>query len=134
MPLDIGLGRVKYQPLRIPPGWHIDWNTFFEIDPSEESILAGFFGGSSLFAASNKERRLAIDLEWRPEDDIAGEYVLSVYYVPWERTKKGGRRKEEEVNWKNSRLVHTFCTVNRLELVQEVESVFWERDEWKEDN
>jgi hypothetical protein len=129
----VELGQIKYQPLRIPPGWHIDWNTFFEIDPSEKSILAGFFGGSSLFASSNKERRVSIDLEWRPEDNLAGEYVLSVYYVPWERTEKGERRKVE-INWGNSRLVYTFGTANRLELVRELESIFWERDEWNEKN
>lgn len=127
------MSKVPYQPLRIPPGWRIDWNTLFEVDPTEDTARAGFFGGSSLFAASNEHLRLSVDLEWRPEDDPAGEYLLSVMYVPWERTENGRRRKGE-LNYRNARLVHSFRTRVRAELVTELETVFLGRPEWIEHN
>ena len=134
MPWRLSLDKIPFQPLRIPPGWRIDWNTLFEVDPSEESARAGFFGGSSLFAASNEDLRLCIDLEWRPEDDPAGEYLLSVMYVPWERTENGRRRKGLGLNFGNARLVYSFRTRARIELVRELEAVLMGRPEWIEHN
>src|SRR5437879_3319612 len=55
---------VPYQPLRVPTGWRIDWNTLFELDPTEENVRGGFFGGSSLFSATHEGNRLWVDVEW----------------------------------------------------------------------
>src|SRR5262245_28254672 len=77
------------QPLRIPAGWFVRWNTLFEVDPTEVNVRRGYFGGSSLFLAIHERRRLSIDVEWRPEDDVTGEHHLKVECAPWERTAKG---------------------------------------------
>jgi hypothetical protein len=123
---------VPYQPLRVAPGWRIDWNTLFELDPTEENVRAGFFGGSSLFSATHEHMRLWVDVEWRPEDDPGGEYRLRVEYAPWERTAKGRRRKDQPLDFRGARVVHEFRTRIRAELVRELEAVFRGRPEWLE--
>jgi hypothetical protein len=109
------------QPLRVPPGWLIIWNTLFEVDPTAENIHAGYFGGSSLFLATREHSRLSVDVAWRPEDDPTGEYRLKVEYAPWERTEKGRRRKDVPLDFRNARVVHEFHTRDRSELVRELE-------------
>jgi hypothetical protein len=121
-----------YQPLRVPPGWRIDWNTLFEVDPTEENVRRGLFGGSSLFLATHEHRRLSLDVEWRPEDDPAGEYRLKVEYVPWLRTARGRRRKDVPLDFSESRVVHEFRTRDRSELVRELEAALVTREEWIE--
>ena len=121
-----------YQPLRIPPGWRIDWNALCEVDPTEENVRRGFFGGSSLFSATHEHRRLWLDVEWRPEDDPAGEYNLKVEYAPWLRTGRGRRRKDVPLDFSEARVVHEFCTRDRAELVRELEAALVTRDEWIE--
>ena len=111
---------ASWQPLRIPPGWTIGWNTFYEVDPSEET--KGWFGGSSLFYAVNKGRRFMIDVEWRPEFDPSGNFRMSVHYVPYPRTEKGRRAKEEEFSARGAQLQHLFETRLRSELVRELEA------------
>jgi len=125
---------MPLQPLRVQPGWLIDWNTLVELDPTEGNIRAGFFGGSSLFFATNKQRRLSVDVEWRPENDPAGEFQLRVELVPWERTESGCRRKDVPLDFRNAKVVHEFRTRSRIELVRELEAVFCIRDEWVEHN
>jgi hypothetical protein len=126
------LVEVPFQPLRIPPGWRVNWNTFFELDPTEDNVRAGFFGGSSLFAASNDHLRLAVDLEWRPEDDPAGQYLLWVLNVPWTRTENGRRRKGTPINWRDARTVYEFRAKTRAEIVTELEAALRSRPEWIE--
>lgn len=108
------------QRLRIPHGWLVDWNTFPEFDPTEEK--AGYFGGSSLFSATNHHRRFWIDVEWRPEFDVSGRYRLRVEYAPWERTERGRRRKDAPLHFRDAEVVHQYETRSRLELVHELES------------
>jgi hypothetical protein len=123
---------VPYQPLRVPAGWRIDWNTLSDLDPTEENVRAGFFGGSSLFSATDEQRRLWVDVEWRPEDDPAGEFKLRVEYAPWERTEKGRRRKSVPLDFRGARVVHEFRTRSRAESVRELEAVLRGRPEWVE--
>ncbi len=63
----------QLQPLRIPAGWTIGWNTFQAIE-----IPPDGFSGSSLLYLLRHDRRLVIDVEWRPEFDPNGHYH---YYV-----------------------------------------------------
>ncbi len=123
---------VPYQPLRVPPGWRIDWNTLFELDPTEENVCRGFFGGSSLFSSTNEHKRLWLDVEWRPEDDPSGEYCLKVKYSPWLRTDGGRRRKGVPLDFSGARVVHEFRTRDRTELVRELEAALVTRSEWVE--
>jgi hypothetical protein len=120
------------QPLRVPAGWRVVWNTLFELDPTEENVRRGFFGGSSLFAAAHEGLRLSLDLEWRPEDDPAGEYRLTVEYAPWLRTARGLRRKDVPLDFSGARVVHEFRTRDRAELVRELEAALVTRSEWVE--
>ena len=125
---------MKLQPLRIPPDWTIDWNTFFEIDPTPDATAAGYFGGSSLLAAHSSGLRLAIDLEWRSEDDPNGQYHLLVYYAPWPRTETGKRRKGAPLDFRDSKVVHVLDTRSREKVVAELEMVFAEGGKWSEHN
>ena len=124
----------RLQPLRIPPGWRVEWNTWFEIDPTVDNLRAGYFGGSSLFMATHEARRLYLDLEWRPEDELAGEFALTVHYTPWLRTERGRRRKNLPIDPNTARLVYEFRTRDRLIAVREVEAALVGRAEWQEPN
>ncbi len=63
----------QLQPLRIPAGWTLGWNTFQAIE-----IPPDGFAGSSLLYLLRHDRRLVVDVEWRPEFDPNGHYH---YYV-----------------------------------------------------
>src|SRR5688572_25204926 len=63
----------QLQPLRVPAGWQMGWNTFQAIE-----VPADGFAGSSLLYLLRHDRRLVIDVEWRPEFDPNGHYN---YYV-----------------------------------------------------
>jgi hypothetical protein len=105
----------------------------YEIAPQAEEwepVLG--FGGSSLFSAIDEQRRLWIDVEWRSEDDSAGEYRLKVEHAPWERTARGRRRKEVSLDFGAARVVHEFRTHSRVELVRELEAALAGRSEWLE--
>jgi hypothetical protein len=120
------------QPLRVPGGWRVGWNTLHEVDPTAENVGRGFFGGSSLFAAVNEGLRLSLDLEWRPEGDPDGEYRLTVVYAPWLRTANGRRRKDVPLDFGASRVVHEFRTRDRAELLRELEAALITRSQWIE--
>jgi hypothetical protein len=113
---------LRLQPLRVPAGWLIDWNTLYEVDPSEGPLDGGYFGGSSLFLASHMHRRFLIDVGWQPEDDPRGCYRMLVVYAPWDRTPKGRRKKVEGLGFDWANPVHEFQTRFRPELVKELEA------------
>jgi hypothetical protein len=113
---------ILLQPLRIPAGWQIAWNSLFEVDPTETTVQQGCFGGSSLFTATHAKRRFCIDVEWRPEDDMEGCYRLTVFYAPWERSAGGRRQREGSLAWTGGEVVHTHETPMRIELVHELEA------------
>lgn len=124
--------RPPLQPLRIPARWRVEWNTWFELEPTAENVQAGYFGGSSLLMATDEPGRLYLDLEWRPEDDPAGEFVLTVHYAPWLRTEGGRRRKGVPADRSTARLVFEFRTRDRAAAVREVEAALVGRSEWQE--
>ena len=107
------------QPLRIPAGWRVGWNTLY----ATSSVANGDFGGSSLFYAENPARRFAIDVEFRPEFDPDGHFHLIVVHQPWPRTERGRRRKETEFRFDmQAETVHTFETRDYAELVEQLEA------------
>lgn len=120
------------QPLRVPAGWRVTWNTLFELDPTADNVRRGYFGGSSLFSAVHDHLRLSLDVEWRPEDDPSGEYRLKVEYAPWERTDRGRRRKDLPLDFRGARVVHQFRTRECAELVRELEAALVTRPDWVE--
>jgi hypothetical protein len=67
---------VRFQPLRIPSGWTVDWNTFYEEDPCEDNFIV--FDGSSLFAATHRGAKVSIDMEFHPKNLEEGNTTLHI--------------------------------------------------------
>ena len=122
------------QPLRILPHWTVDWNTLFELDPTEENVRAGFFGASVLFGATSTLFRSSMILEWWPKDDPTGRYHLTLYYVQWERNERGRRRKNVALDFHNAKVVYEYDTPSRTEAVAMIESVFRDCSKYQEQN
>jgi hypothetical protein len=106
------------QPLRIPAGWRIDWNTLDASLRAED----GAFGGSSLFNATNEGRRFQIDVAFRPEHDPQGKFHLIVEYQPWPRTERGRRRDVPFRLDGDAETVHAFATTSFAEMVDQLET------------
>ena len=67
----------------------MEWNLFYEVDPSEETMH--YLDSSSLLHLNNYSLMRAINLDFRPENDINGYYYLRVINLTKEvhiRTKK----------------------------------------------
>lgn len=100
---------ICLQPLRIPTGWHVDYNNgLWEIDPVAELIPIEdrwwLFKQDMLQMIQPRFNRM-LDLGWYPEGDLfEGHYRLVLY----EGDFKG-------------RLLHQFTTRDRQTLVVEIE-------------
>ena len=81
-------------------------NTFYEEDPCEENFIV--FDGSSLFAATHRGARVAIDMEFQPKTLEEGKYHASYYKLS--RSRNG-----------DAALLGTFATRDRLKMVEELE-------------
>lgn len=120
----------EMQPLRIPAGWSIGWNTLnVGMAENHEGI-----GGSSTFNATNQGRRFNIDVEYRPEFDPEGAFHLTVIYQPWPRSERGRRLTTEPFRFDgNAETVHHSETRSYAELVARLEHwiaccTVWERE------
>lgn len=114
---------ARLQPLRIPAGWRVDWNKLCPVEPIPEN--RDYFVGSTHFSAVHEANRFWIDIEWRPELDVAGEWHLRIEYQPWSRTLTGRRRKDAPLKFDaDTRLVHEFRTRDFAKLVAELEHWF----------
>ena len=105
----------QLQPLRIISGWNVEWNLFYEVDPTEETMH--YLDASSLLHLNNKINTKAINLEWRPENDVNGNYILRVINLIEVVSKKGVTNFEGD--WEN--LHFELRSKNRLEIVKEIE-------------
>lgn len=109
---------LRLQPLRIPGGWVIGWNTLYVTSKVEN----GDFGGSTLFSATNEGRRFWIDVEFRPEFDPNGHFRMTVNYQPWLRTDRGRRRRSLPFHFDaNAELIHLYETCSYGDLVENLE-------------
>lgn len=106
---------IELQPLRITSGWEVEWNQFYEVDPSKETMH--YLDSSSLLHLNNEHARRAINLEWRPENDVNGHFILCVINLIKEIDKKGVITYTGD--WEN--LHHEFISKNRLDIVKEIE-------------
>jgi hypothetical protein len=60
------------QPLRVPSGWLVSYNTFCEVDPSPAlGENAWMWFKQDLLQAFNQRRGRLLDLGWYPDGDIA---------------------------------------------------------------
>jgi len=78
---------MRLQPLRIPTGWDVTWNTFYEADPihfnEEDSNFCLNFTEDLL---QMKRGNIILDLGWYPECKVDGEYRLVVIQdEEWEK-------------------------------------------------
>jgi hypothetical protein len=106
----------KLQPLRISAGWNIEWNLFYEVDPSENTIH--YLDSSSLLHLNNYCLMRAINLDFRPENDVNGHFYLRVLNL----TKKVSLKNKKvsyDADWEN--LYFELKSKNRLEIVNEIE-------------
>ncbi len=109
---------MELQPLRIPAGWHVAWNQLYEVDPGEG--YENYFEGSSLLMIDNSRLLRFIDICWRPEYDLNGEFKLVVInYLENYNSESGGYDKDGD--WDKPYL--EYSTNNRIELVQKLESL-----------
>jgi hypothetical protein len=109
----------RLQPLRIPAGWRIDWNKLcpVELTPANKN----YFMGSTHFSAVHESNRFWIDVEWRPELDLEGEWHLRVEYQPWPRTPAGRRRQDVPLRFDaDAQPVHDFRTRDFTALVADI--------------
>jgi hypothetical protein len=101
---------VRLQPLRVPTGWLASYNQLLELDPDpalldREAAIAFFKQDLLQFTRPGCNR--LVDVGWYPDGDLVeGGYRLVVY--------EGDFR---------GRLLHTYDTRSRSELVAELERV-----------
>lgn len=109
---------INFQPLRITSGWTIEWNTFMKTDPHPDDMTD--FSGSSLLHAYNRNMKRAINLEWRPEEDYDGEFILRVINLE-EHYNSKTQDFDLVGDWKNPH--YEFCSRDRLKVVSEIEEL-----------
>lgn len=102
---------IRLQPLRVPTGWHVEYNNgLWEIDPNPATVRAAdrwwIFKQDMLQMTQARFNRM-LDVGWYPEGDLTeGCYKLVIY----EGDFKG-------------RLLLEFDTNDRRQLVAEIERV-----------
>lgn len=65
---------IGLQPIRVPTGWAISINNFFNIEPVDEYI--DYFYSSVLISGYSKLMGLSFDSRYEPEGAPNGEFVL----------------------------------------------------------
>jgi hypothetical protein len=74
----------EIQSLKVTTGWTVSWNTFYDVEPVLEYM--DYFCGDSLFLAKNGNMGHFVCVEWRPEEDVNGEFILQV--MPFDQSKE----------------------------------------------
>ena len=109
---------MKLQPLRIEAGWLVNYNQFYEVDPAPD--YEHYFEGSSLLILHNNSRLKLIDVQWRPEKDLGGEYQVEVLNF-LENFNTQTNEFDIVPNWENPFLA--FSTKSRINLVNKLEEL-----------
>jgi hypothetical protein len=117
----------EYQPLRISSDWKITLNCFFEIDPSTETM--SYFAENLLFLNSERRNR-SIELQWKPEDDPTGEYVLKVINL-YEEYSEVTKKVHQIGDFGKPHL--SFRSKSRIEIVEKIEYLMFSLDEYKDE-
>lgn len=73
--------KLELQELRIPAGWFISYNQFYDVSPSKETVESvDTEFTEDILQLENKHRNRLMDLGWYPEGDYKnGSYRLVVY-------------------------------------------------------
>ncbi|WP_143288153.1 hypothetical protein [Calothrix rhizosoleniae] len=76
---------LKLYPLRIPTGWKVTHNRFYEFDPHQNPTLEGVYQDNpwlvfveNLLQLQHTPYPFLIDLGWYPEADPKGNFRLSL--------------------------------------------------------
>jgi hypothetical protein len=109
---------INFQPLRIASGWTIEWNSFMKTDPHPDDMTD--FSGSSLLHAYNRNTKRAINLEWKPEEDYDGEFILRVINLE-EYYNSNTKEFDLSGDWENPH--YEFCSRDRQKIVSEIEEL-----------
>ena len=65
------------QPLRIPTGWTVGWNTFFDIDPKFRTYdQTSWHFTEDMLQIESRRLGVLVDLGWRPEFRARGSFRL----------------------------------------------------------
>ncbi|WP_299895554.1 hypothetical protein [uncultured Aquimarina sp.] len=118
---------MKLQPLRIPAGWKVHWNLFYEQDINEENCLHEF-SSSTLLSISNTQTNKNIELIWHPKGDLNGSYILEVYQLI---EKYNTKKKITEKVPGNLIPEFSFESKNRLEIADKIETLVLDQNKAK---
>ncbi|HHQ4309183.1 TPA: hypothetical protein ACSP7Y_005261 [Serratia fonticola] len=67
---------IDLQPIRVPTGWAISINNFFDIVPTDKHI--DYFYASVLISGDRKLMGLSFDSRYEPEGVPNGEFILAM--------------------------------------------------------
>ncbi|WP_147677990.1 hypothetical protein [Algibacter pacificus] len=109
---------MTLQPLRIDAGWQVNYNQFYEVDPIPG--CEHYFEGSSLLMLQSNGRLKLIDVQWRPEGDLEGEYQVQVLNF-LENFNTKTNTFDNDTDWEQPFLM--FATKSRLALVEKLEEL-----------
>lgn len=104
--------KYKLQPLRIPSGWEVSYNTLIELDPSTLSVEDEEKWGKfteDLLQITHSRYHLLLDVGWYPEGDPEGCYGLELI---------------KDFDWGNPLV--DFETKQKDELVKKIELLLWQ--------
>ncbi|MCI2229460.1 hypothetical protein MC378_09805 [Polaribacter sp. MSW13] len=110
------MDEIELQPLRITSGWNIEWNLFYEADPSEKTMH--YLDASSLLHLNNYSLMRAINLDFKPENDVNGYFNLRVINLT-EVLNLKTKKITYDGDWEN--LYYEFTSKSRIEIVKEIE-------------
>ncbi|NEC02717.1 hypothetical protein [Streptomyces anulatus] len=99
------------QPLRVAPGWRIDINSLYAVDPSPETIE--WFYGSALVSGHRVHDGLCFDTRWEPEGDPEGAYRVDFLRLAGFGRKRRSTREPTPLG--------TWTTTSRTALVTALE-------------
>jgi hypothetical protein len=81
----IKLKDVPLQSLKIPTGWTVTWNQFYDIEPNSNIYLDGLPDGDvwelflqDLLQLKHFNKNIILGLGWTPEANPEGSYLLQV--------------------------------------------------------
>lgn len=122
------MSEIELQPLRITSAWLIEWNLFYEVDPSDETMQ--YLDASSLLHIENHQLMRAINLDFKPENDANGFFYLRVLNLIKTTNKKGNINYEGDCEEPYFELK----TKNRLEIVKKIEQLVLQLPPYKNNN
>src|SRR5258705_2985476 len=82
------------QPLRIPSGWSVKWNKFYDVEPKFKSYdqLSWCFDEDMLYII-NDWLQVAVDLGWYPSFKSPGSFGLVAVRLDEDASKPGASRE-----------------------------------------